>query len=111
MPKNHARKRALAAIKAAYKLTHADAIALLDHPDTAERALLYDILERYEDVTTYRAAVEALEQRRLARDSAVTDEHDDDPVAFEFGCEGCGYLIEGFHCCDCGADHAYACVC
>ncbi|AUY48316.1 hypothetical protein [Streptomyces sp. CB01881] len=111
MPKNHARKSALAAIKSTYKLTHTDAIALLDHPDTAERVLLYDIFEGYKNITTYKAAVELLEQQRNARDSATTDEHDDDLVAFDFGCEGCGYLIEGFHCCDCGADHEYSCVC
>ncbi len=110
MPKNHARKSALAAIKSTYKLTHTDAIALLDHPDKAEHILLCDIFEGYEDITTYKAAVDLLAQQRSAADSADPDGRDDQG-SFEYVCDGCGYLIEGFHCCDCGADHEYSCVC
>ncbi len=113
MPKNHARKSALAAIKSTYKLTHTDAIALLDHPDAAEHGLLCQILEGREGITTYKAAVDLLAQQRNARAGATTEKHEDDPADFDFdfGCEGCGYVIDGFHCCDCGADHEYACAC
>ncbi|WP_405015776.1 hypothetical protein OHV05_00735 [Kitasatospora sp. NBC_00070] len=111
MPKDHARKSALAAIKSTYKLTHTDAIALLDHPDKGERILLRDIFEGNEDITTYKAAVDLLAQRRSAADSADTDEHDEHLADFDFGCEACGYVVEGFHCCDCDADHEYACAC
>ncbi|MFC1407492.1 MULTISPECIES: hypothetical protein [Streptacidiphilus] len=57
MPKGLARKNQLSAIKTAYGLTHTDATALLDHPNAAERGPLCEILQGYEDVTTYKGAV------------------------------------------------------
>lgn len=61
MPKDHARKKALASIKDLYGVKHADAIALLESDDREE---LCDLLDTYSDVNTYREAVEVLEARR-----------------------------------------------
>ncbi|GHH25994.1 hypothetical protein [Streptomyces rubradiris] len=64
MPKNHARKKALAELKAELGIKHADAIALLDHPDADERETLYEYLETYVDINTYKEAVDYLRQEQ-----------------------------------------------
>lgn len=64
MPKQHKRKAALAGLKSGLDIKHADAIALLDHPDADERETLAGYLETYVDITTYREAVGYLEQER-----------------------------------------------
>lgn len=64
MPKSHARKKTLASFKEELGIKHADAIALLDHPDPHERATLAEYLATYVDITTYREAVAYLEQER-----------------------------------------------
>ncbi|BBG20736.1 hypothetical protein RVR_P1122 (plasmid) [Actinacidiphila reveromycinica] len=64
MPKNHARKKALADLKDELGIKHADAIALLDHPDADERDTLVEYLETYIDITTYRDAVDYLRQEQ-----------------------------------------------
>jgi len=64
MPKNHARKNALAALKDELSIKHADAIALLDHPDADERETLVEYLETYIDINTYREAVDYLRQEQ-----------------------------------------------
>ncbi|MFC8981028.1 hypothetical protein ACFU3J_08335 [Streptomyces sp. NPDC057411] len=64
MPKNHARKKALADIKDELGIKHTCAIALLDHPDADERAILERYLAEYIDINTYREAVDYLEQER-----------------------------------------------
>lgn len=64
MPKNHARKKALASLKDELGIKHTDAIALLDHPDADERDTLVEYLETYVDISTYREAVDYLEQER-----------------------------------------------
>ncbi|MFF1284391.1 hypothetical protein ACFVY4_27065 [Streptomyces sp. NPDC058299] len=64
MPKNHARKKALADLKAELGIKHADAIALLDHPDADERETLVEYLEMYDDINTYREAVDYLTQEK-----------------------------------------------
>jgi hypothetical protein len=64
MPKNHARKKALADLKAELGIKHACAIALLDHPDPDERETLERYLAEYVDINTYREAVDYLEQER-----------------------------------------------
>ncbi|WP_433860095.1 hypothetical protein [Streptomyces kronopolitis] len=58
MPKNHARKKALAGLKDELGIKHACAIALLDHPDPDERETLVEYLETYVDINTYREAVD-----------------------------------------------------
>lgn len=64
MPKNHARKKALADLKAELDIKHACAIALMDHPDEDERETLERYLEEYVDITTYREAVDYLRQEQ-----------------------------------------------
>lgn len=64
MPKNHARKKALADIKAELGIKHTCAIALLDHPDPDERDTLVEYLETYVDINTYREAVDFLRQEQ-----------------------------------------------
>ncbi|MFF3547086.1 hypothetical protein ACFYXD_35275 [Streptomyces platensis] len=60
MPKDHARKKALATIKDELGIKHACAIALLDHPDADERETLEQYLAEYVDINTYREAVDYL---------------------------------------------------
>lgn len=62
MPKNHARKQALAELKDELGIKHADAIALLDHPDGDEREQLAQYLAEYIDINTYREAVDYLQR-------------------------------------------------
>jgi len=64
MPKNHARKKALADLKDELGIKHACAIALLDHPDADERETLERYLAEYVDINTYREAVEYLRQEQ-----------------------------------------------
>jgi len=64
MPKDHARKNDLAHLKESLGIKHADAIALLDHPDADERARLCEYLEEYVDINTYREAVDYLTQQK-----------------------------------------------
>lgn len=64
MPKDHARKKELASLKDELGIKHADAIALLDHPDPDEHHILVDYLTTYADINTYREAVDYLTQQR-----------------------------------------------
>jgi hypothetical protein len=64
MPKNHARKKSLTTIKDLYGVKHADAIALLDHPDADERETLERYLAEYVDINTYKEAVDYLRQEQ-----------------------------------------------
>lgn len=64
MPKDHARKKALAGLKNELGVKHADAIALLDHPDADERETLHEYLATYVDISTYREAVDYLTQEK-----------------------------------------------
>ncbi|MGW4125194.1 hypothetical protein [Nocardia sp. NPDC004711] len=64
MPKDHARKEALAELKSELGIKHADTIALLDHPDHGDRARLREYLETFSDINTYRDAVAYLKQER-----------------------------------------------
>lgn len=57
MPKNHARKAALAGLKAELGIKHADAIAVLNHPDEGERETIAQYLVEYSDINTYAEAV------------------------------------------------------
>lgn len=64
MPKDHARKTALARLKNELGVKHACAIALLDHPDADERETLEQYLAEYIDINTYREAVDYLRQEQ-----------------------------------------------
>ncbi|MEU9849216.1 hypothetical protein [Streptomyces sp. NPDC047985] len=64
MPKDHARKKALAALKDELGVKHADAIALLDHPDADERETLERYLAEYIDINTYGEALAYLRQQQ-----------------------------------------------
>ncbi|MFI8451553.1 hypothetical protein [Streptomyces erythrochromogenes] len=57
MPKDHARKKALATIKGLYGLKHTDAIAFLESED--REALCY-LLDFHPQATRYRKAVDFL---------------------------------------------------
>lgn len=91
MPKGHARKKALADIKDSYGVKHADAIALLDHPDADERETLEWYLAEYVDINTYKEAVDYLAQERNdPRNKIMCDKCD-----WTYGmicpeCPGCG---------------------
>lgn len=87
MPKNHARKNQLAELKDELGVKHADAIALLEHPDDGERTILAEYLSAYTDITTYKDAVAYLEQER------------NDP-ANQLLCETCGWTV-GMICPEC----------
>lgn len=76
MPKDHARKKSLSAIKDLYGVRHTDAIALLESEDCEE---LCGLLATYSDVRTYQEAVTALQDRR------------NDPRN-QLLCEDCGWL-------------------
>jgi hypothetical protein len=97
MPKNHARKNQLAALKDQLGVKHADAIALLDHPDPDDRVLLCEYLDTYADITTYKDAVAFLEQER------------NDP-ANELLCEKCGWTV-GMVCPECPGCGCYNLTC
>lgn len=64
MPKNHARKKALADLKAELGIKHQDAVLLMDHPDEDERETLERYLAEYIDINTYREAVDYLRQEQ-----------------------------------------------
>ncbi|MER8003057.1 hypothetical protein [Streptomyces sp. NPDC095613] len=97
MPKNHARKKALADLKDELGIKHACAIALLDHPDPDERETLEQYLEEYVDINTYREAVDYLRQQQ------------NDP-ANQVMCRTCGWTY-GMVCPECakGCGCEYQC--
>lgn len=64
MPKDHARKKALADLKDELGIKHTCAIALLEHSNADERDTLVEYLQTYVDINTYREAVDYLEQER-----------------------------------------------
>ncbi|MFB7359701.1 hypothetical protein [Streptomyces gardneri] len=64
MPKNHARKKALADLKVELGIKHSCAIALLDHPDADEQGTLERYLAEYVDITTYKEAVDFLRREQ-----------------------------------------------
>lgn len=80
MPKNHARKTALAAIKDEHGVPHHEAIAILDDPRS--EAILA-VMEEFDDITTRVDAVAIL----------------DDPMRQTF-CEKCGWT-NGMVCPEC----------
>ncbi|WP_329126102.1 hypothetical protein [Streptomyces sp. NBC_01353] len=98
MPKNHARKNALADLKDELGIKHACAIALLDHPDADERDTLERYLEEYVDINTYKEAVDYLRQQQ------------NDP-ANQVMCERCGWTY-GMVCPECakGCGCEYECT-
>lgn len=87
MPKDHARKTALANLKDELGIKHACAIGILDHPDPDEAQLLVECLKSQPDVTTYRGAVDYL--TRLKADPA-----------HQLLCEKCGWT-RGMVCPEC----------
>lgn len=95
MPKDHARKKALATVKDLYGVKHVDAIALLESDDCEE---LCALLGTYSDVTTYQEAVAVLEARR------------NDP-ANQVMCRDCGWT-NGMSCPECakGCGCEYDCT-
>ncbi len=98
MPKNHARKKALADLKDEFGIKHTCAVALLDHPDADERETLAAYLEMYVDVNTYREAVDYLRQEQ------------NDP-ANQVMCRTCGWTY-GMVCPECtkGCGCEYNCT-
>ncbi|MFB8023939.1 hypothetical protein ACFC36_35800 [Streptomyces rubiginosohelvolus] len=91
MPKNHARKNQLAAIKDSYGVKHTDAIALLDHPDDDERHTMMGYLAEYLDISTYADALAFLRQEQADPRNQVMCE----TCGWTFGmvcpeCPGCG---------------------
>lgn len=105
MPINHTRKTRLAALKTAYGVKHADAIALLDHPDAGERELLCELIVTYRDVTTYKDALDCLALHRSDPRWPVPADDDADL------CPRCRFGDGRRHCCECGAGIDYDCVC
>jgi hypothetical protein len=87
MPKDHARKKELAELKTLLGIKHADAVALLDHPDAGERTILCEYIEASSDINTYKAAVNYLERER------------NDPRN-QLLCETCGWTV-GMVCPEC----------
>ncbi|MEU2086841.1 hypothetical protein ABZ569_33850 [Streptomyces albus] len=91
MPKQHARKKALAALKDELGIKHACAIALLDHPDADERETLERYLAEYADINTYREAVDYLRQEQADPRNQVLCETCDWTVGMICPeCPGCG---------------------
>ncbi|UNZ22292.1 hypothetical protein [Streptomyces sp. 891-h] len=88
MPKMHARKNDLAAIKANYGVKHADALAILDSEDREE---LCQLLAEYADITTYAEARDYLAELRAdPRNQVMCDK-----CGWTWGmvcpeCPGCG---------------------
>lgn len=137
MPQMHARKNDLAHLKESLGIKHADAVALLDHPDADERARLCEYLEEYVDINTYREAVDYLKQEQSDPRNQVMCQR----CGWTYGmvcpeCEegcGCSYGCTGWRHgeyteydpdhepedeCDCGyvgdldsGEHVYNCVC
>jgi hypothetical protein len=97
MPKNHARKKAIAHLKAELDIKHACAAALLDHPDSDEREWLVAYLETYYDINTYREAVDYLRQQQ------------NDPRN-QLLCEKCGWT-NGMVCPECPGCGCYSNQC
>lgn len=77
MPRNHARKNALAHLKGRYGVRHTDAIALLESED---RESLCFLLAVHPNVTTYREAVDVMAANRRSH----YEEYDPTP------CPECG---------------------
>ena len=98
MPKNHARKKALADLKGELGIKHTCAIALLDHPDADERDTLEQYLAEYIDIDTYGEAVDYLRQEQA------------DPRN-QLLCEDCGWT-NGMVCPECakGCGCEYQCT-
>jgi hypothetical protein len=91
MPKMHARKRRIVELKEQLGVKHADAIALLDHPDADERDTLAEYIQTYVGIDTYKDAVAYLEQERNDLRNQVMCER----CGWTFGmvcpeCPGCG---------------------
>ncbi|MFJ6486607.1 hypothetical protein ACIQK6_41835 [Streptomyces sp. NPDC091682] len=98
MPKNHARKKALAALKDELGIKHACAIELLDHPDADEQDTLERYLAEYVDINTYAEAVDYLRQEQADPRNQVL-------------CETCGWT-NGMVCPECakGCGCEYQCT-
>lgn len=64
MPKDHRRKKYLAALKNELGIGHACAVRLLDHPDAYERELMAGYLAEYIDITCFDQALEYLRQEQ-----------------------------------------------
>ncbi|MFF6903539.1 hypothetical protein [Streptomyces hydrogenans] len=91
MPKNHARKKALADLKDELGIKHTCAIALLDHPDADERDTLEQYLAEYADINTYTEAVAYLRQEQSNPLNQVLCEECDWTVGMACPeCPGCG---------------------
>ncbi|MFB7592338.1 hypothetical protein [Streptomyces sp. NPDC056169] len=91
MPKNHARKKELADLKAELGIKHTCAIALLDHPDPDETQMLVEYLETYSDISTYKEAVDFLRQEQNNPLSQILCEKCDWTVGMACPeCPGCG---------------------
>ncbi|MEW1679495.1 hypothetical protein AB0O47_40515, partial [Streptomyces noursei] len=88
MPKNHARKEALAFLKSHLGIKHDFAVALLNHRPVEERELLLSFVEDVYGLNTYAKAVAHLR------------EHQNDP-ANKVLCENCGWTY-GMMCPECG---------
>ncbi|MFI7278530.1 hypothetical protein [Streptomyces sp. NPDC049879] len=108
----HARKRDLAALKTSLGIKHADAVALLDHPDVGERQALTGYLATYTTIRTYQDAVACLRRQQHAPpgggDRAVWvpgDYYDsmDEEDPYGMGCYECGAGV--------GGDPYGTCVC
>ncbi|MGW2401726.1 hypothetical protein ACWCYY_34755 [Kitasatospora sp. NPDC001664] len=112
MPINHARKNELAALKTTYGVKHADAVALLNHPNEYERTVLGNLLANTPGVNTFKDAVAHLAEQDRATTAALQDAWEEDWDDGDF-CD-CGYPVgygQRYHCCECGAGHEYSCVC
>ncbi|TDT93304.1 hypothetical protein EDD99_8113 [Streptomyces sp. 846.5] len=95
MPKNHARKQALADLKTELSIKHSCAIALLDHPDPDDRDTLEQYLAEYIDINTYREALDYLRQQQNDPRNQVM-------------CDRCGWTggMACPECSGCGCDYS-----
>ncbi|WP_152990046.1 hypothetical protein [Frankia sp. ACN1ag] len=107
MPKNHARKNALAAIKDTYSVDHTTAIAILDDP--ANQLLCEDCGWTVGMVCPECPKGCGCETRCTGWRHDEYRESDGEPDEYE--CD-CGYHGAEDHCCECGAAPAeYHCAC
>lgn len=139
MPKNHARKNALAAIKADHGVPHHEAIAILDDPRSES---ILELMDTYEDVNSRAEAVAVLEDPRNEvmcekcgwtngmvcpecpgcgcyngqcsgwRHHEYMDQDEREAAAYH-ECD-CGFAGHEDHCCECGMvgnEMVYHCVC
>ena len=97
MPKNHARKKTIARIKAGLGIKHACAVELLAHPDDEQEAL-FELLATYSDINTYKGAVDYLR-------------HQQNDPANQVMCKTCGWTY-GMVCPECaeGCGCEYECT-